>query len=595
MARLADPWCGPNTPVRMIIPVTVLALAWFIVINHVYVRRVRANKTSGFGHTFYKETTSFLYRFLVVGAAFSTVAVLLMGINNDHTKVVSLVRLQRTVDASERGLRTIGLTPASTFVLLLLVYGLLLAVRHGRIKWPAKLAHVRPRVDHALPGVLLFAFIVFFLSRVGDASLDPTPRIREIREGYAAYRAELRRELAERVALHGTATLRVNTPDLQAIDALRDSLWRSRDAVLAAYAAAPVQAGAPIRVARVDTVRPDWTDAERQIIRRLDGINAGGSLERPVMAPGEEVPRWLSVQRIRDLREEVARARERRHADQAARAVVLGDAVTRAGGAAITMFLADIPEPVIEAELRERLADFEQLDPTLLYLPSLFLDATDSRLRARFADQAIQTISRQAESDDSLAVVLDSAAGRVAAELHQPTLDASVWVGLERRVRAAIDDARARARAVEQARQAAARAAARPTTVAEAPPPPPPTPRVDTLWAELVGFWLASEGAGQSFTVDLRGNDELRQEAIRLLGHPADSVTLTPPVEELRSLSESYRAYVRDLGGNLAERELEELVQAAKSESSPARRTQVITTRVLQRLPQALSPGMGVR
>jgi hypothetical protein len=580
----------------MIIPFTVLALAWFIVINHVYVRRVRANKASGFGHTFYKETTSFLYRFLVVGAAFSTVAVLLMGINNDHTKVVSLVRLQRTVDGAERGLRMIGLTPATTFVLVLLVYGLLLAVRHGRIKWPARLAQERPRVDHALPGLLLFAFIVFFLSRIGDASLDPTLRIREIREGYAAYRAELRRELADRVAFHGTAQLRATTADLQAIDKLRDSLWGSRESVLAAYAAAPVQAGTPIRVARVDTVRTNWTDAERQILRRLDGIDVGGSLERPVMAPGEEIPRWLSVQKIRDLREDVARVRERRHADQSARAVVLGDAVTRTGGAAITMFLADVPEPVIQAELRERLADFERLDPTLSYLPSLFLDAADSRLRARFADQAIQTIGRRAESEDSLAAVLDTAAVRVAAELQKPTLDATVWVGLERQVRAAIEDARARRRAIEVARQAAARAAARPATVAEAAPSPPPsTPRVDTLWNELVGFWLTSEGAGQSFTMDLRGNDELRQEATRLLGHAADTVTLTPPVEELRALSESYRAYVRELGGNMAERELDELVQAAKAESSPARRTQMITTRVLQRVPQALSAGLKVQ
>jgi hypothetical protein len=257
------------------------------------------------------------------------------------------------------------------------------------------------------------------------------------------------------------------------------------------------------------------------------------------------------------------------------------------------MFLADIPEPVIEAELRERLTDFDQLDPTLLHLPPLFLDATDSRLRARFADQASQTIARQADSDDSLAVVLDSAAGRVATELHQPTLDASVWVGLERRVRAAIDDARARQRAVDAARAAAARPPARPTTVAAAPPPP--TPRVDTLWNELVGFWLASEGAGQSFTMDLRGNAELRQEATRLLGRAADSVTIAPPVDELRALSESYRAYVRELGGTMAERELEELVQAARAESSPARRTQVITTRVLQRVPQALSAGMGIR
>ena len=578
----------------MIIPVTVLALAWFIVINHVYVRRVRANKASGFSHTFYKETTSFLYRFLVVGAAFSTVAVLLMGINNDHTKIVSLVRLQRTVDGAERGLRMIGLTPATTFVLVLLVYALLLAVRHGRIKWPARLAQARPRVDHALPGLLLFAFIVFFLSRIGDASLDPTLRIREIHEGYAAYRAELRRELAERVAFRGTAQLRATTADLQAIDKLRDSLWGSRESVLAAYAAAPVQAGTPIRVARVDTVRTNWTDAERQILRRLDGIDAGGSLERPVMAPGEEVPRWLSVQKIRDLRQDVARVRERRHANQASRAVVLGDAVARAGGAAITMFLADIPEPVIQAELRERLADFERLDPTLPYLPPLFLDATDSRLRARFADQALQTIDRRADSEDSLAAVLDTAAVRVAAELHQPTLDASVWVGLERQVGAAIEDARGRRRAIEAARQAAARAAARPTTVAEAAPPPS-TPRVDTLWNELVGFWLASEGAGQSFTMDLRGNDELRQEATRLLGHAADTVTLTPPVEELRALSESYRAYVRELGGNMAERELDEMVQAARAESSPARRTQVITTRVLQRVPQALSAGLKIQ
>src|SRR5687767_2592123 len=120
----------------MIIPVTVLALAWFIVINHVYVRRVRSNKTSGFSHTFYKETTQFLYRFLVVGAAFSSVAVLLIGLNNDHTKLSSLVRLQRTVDAAEQGLRMIGLTPATTFVLLLVVYALLLTVRHEQIKWP---------------------------------------------------------------------------------------------------------------------------------------------------------------------------------------------------------------------------------------------------------------------------------------------------------------------------------------------------------------------------------------------------------------------------------------------------------------------------
>jgi hypothetical protein len=582
----------------MIIPVTVLALAWFIVINHVYVRRVRANNTSGFGHTFYKETTSFLYRFLVVGAAFSTIAVLFMGINNDHTKLGSLVRLQRTVDGAERGLRFIGLTPATTFVLLLLVYALLLAVRHGRIKWPARLANARPRIDHALPGVALVVFIVFFLSRIGDASLDPTLRIREIREGYAAYRTELRQELAERVAGRGTERLRASTADLRAIDALRDSLWRSRDAVLAAYAAAPVQAGQPIRVARVDTVRPTWTDAERQIIRRLEGVDAGGSFGRAELDAQDEVPRWLSVQRIRDLRDEVAHAREQRLADEGARAVILGDAIKRTGSAAITMFLADIPEPVIEAELRERLTDFQQLDPTLPYLPRLFLDAAESRLRARFADQASVTINQQPESDASLGATLDSAARRVAAEIQQPSLDASIWVGLERRVRLAIDDARARARAVEAARDAVARAAAGPTTVVQVPPPPtpPPTPaRVDTLWTELVGYWLTSDGAGESFTMDLRGNEELRREAARVLGRETDTLTLNPPAEELRALSDNYRAYVRDLGGDMAVRELEELVEAAKAESTSAGRIRLITMRALQRVPQALSAGMGVR
>jgi hypothetical protein len=92
----------------MIIPVTVLALAWFIVFNHVHVRRVRAGTTSGFGHTFFKETTQFLYRFLVVGAAFSTLAVLLMGLNNDHTKLASLERLQTGVDGSERRMTFVG-------------------------------------------------------------------------------------------------------------------------------------------------------------------------------------------------------------------------------------------------------------------------------------------------------------------------------------------------------------------------------------------------------------------------------------------------------------------------------------------------------
>src|SRR3712207_9207115 len=98
----------------MIIPVTVLALAWFIVFNHVHVRRVRAGNTAGFRHTFFKETTQFLYRFLVVGAAFSTLAVLLMGVNNDHTRLASLERLRAGVDGSERALWAVGLTPGST-------------------------------------------------------------------------------------------------------------------------------------------------------------------------------------------------------------------------------------------------------------------------------------------------------------------------------------------------------------------------------------------------------------------------------------------------------------------------------------------------
>jgi hypothetical protein len=577
----------------MIIPVTVLALAWFIVINHVYVRRVRASKTDGFGHTFYKETTQFLYRFLVVGAAFSSVAVLVMGLNNDHTKLASLVRLQRTMDGAERGLRMVGLTPATTFVLLLVVYGLLLAVRHDALKWPGRLGKIRPRVDRVLPALALFTFIVFFASRVGDVSLDPTERVREIREGYATYRAELRQELAERVAAYGTEQLRAGSPDLRAIDALRDSLWRARDAVLAAYAAAPVQAGQPIRVARVDTVRQTWTDAERQVIRRLDGVDATSSLTRVVVDPSDEVSRSLSVQQVRDLREAVARARERRQADDAARPVILGDAVKRTGTATITMFLGDVPEPVIEAELRERLTDFGQLDPTLPYVPRLFADATESRLRARFADQVSLAVSQQAESAGPLDGTLDSAAHRVAAELQQPSLEASAWVGLVRRVRAAIEDARSRARAIDAAR----RAAERPVAVAQAPPPPPPptNARVDTLWNELVGLWLADAGAGESFTMDLRGNDELRREAVRLLGRETDTLTLAPPVAGLRALSENYNQYVRELGGELAERELEELVQAARAESSPARRIQIITTRALQRVPQALSAGLGIR
>jgi hypothetical protein len=578
----------------MIIPVTVLALAWFIVINHVHVRRVRANKTTGFGHTFFKETTQFLYRFLVVGAAFSSVAVLLMGLNNDHTRLASLVPLQRGLDGAERGLRTVGLTPATTFVLLIVVYLLVLAVRQERIKWPDRLGAVRPRADRALPAVALFTFIVFFASRIGDASLDPTSRIREIREGYAAYRAELRQELAERVADRGTERLRATSADVQAIDALRDSLWRARDAVLAAYAAAPVQAGQPIRVARIDTVRPTWTDAERQLIRRLEGIDAAGSLARPAAVPSDEAPRSLSVQRTRDLRESIARERERREAERTSRAVVLGDAVTRIGSAVIMMYLGDVAEPVIEADLRERLTEFAQLDPTLRYVPRLFLGATESRLRARFADQISLTIHRQADSDEPLGATLDSAARRVAAELESPSLEASVWVDLERRVRAAIADARSRARAIEAARRAAEQRLAS----AQAPPPAPaaaPSQRVDTLWNELVTLWLAADGLGESFTVQVGENEALRREATRLLGRETDTLTLNPTADALRALSENYNRYVRELGTQGAERELEELLQAARAETTPARRVQVITVRALQRVPGALSTGLGIR
>ncbi|MFN2567193.1 MAG: hypothetical protein ABR499_19535 [Gemmatimonadaceae bacterium] len=574
----------------MIIPVTVLALAWFIVMNHVYVRRVRANKTEGFGHSFYKETTQFLYRFLVVGAAFSTLAVLLMGLNNDHTKLASLVRLQRGVDGTERGLRVVGLTPGTTFVLLIVVYLLLLAVRQEWMKRPGRLGVARSWADRILPALALFTFVVFFASRIGDASLDPTARIREIREGYTTYRAELRQELAAQAAAHGTEQLRAGSPDFRAIDGLRDSLWRARDAVLAAYAAAPVQAGQPIRVARVDTVRPTWTDAERHFIRRLDGVDA---LIRPAPTPDDEVPPSLSVQRIRDLREAVARERERRERQNQARAVVLGDAIKRIGTAAITMYLGDVSEAAIEAELRELLADFAQLDPTLPYIPRLFLDATESRLRARFADQLSFTIRRQADSDDPLGTTLDSAARRVAAELQSPSLDASIWVNLERRVRAAIADARSRARAIEAARRAALQ-----PRVAVAPPPPVATAsqqRVDTLWNELVGLWLADAGLGETFTVTVGDNEALRREAARLLGREADTLTLSPTVDALRSLSETYGQYVRGLGAEPAERELGELVQAAKAESTPARRVQIITTRALQRVPQALSTGLGIR
>ena len=329
------------------------------------------------------------------------------------------------------------------------------------------------------------------------------------------------------------------------------------------------------------------------MIRRLDEADASSSLGRPVVDPNEEVPRSLSVERVRELRSAVARARAQREAEHGARAVILGDAITRVGAVAITMFLGDVSEPVIEAELRERLTDFAQLDPTLPYMPRLFLDATENRHRARFADQASLVTTNQADSDEPLGAALDSAARRVAAELQQPSLDASVWVGLERRVRTAIDDARSRARAIEAAR----RAAARPVTVAVAPPPPPPvrTARSDTLWNELVSVWLASDGVGESFTMDVRGSEELRREAARLLGREADTLTLNPSVEGLRALSENYNEYVRELGGELAERELDELVQAAKAESTPARRVQVITIRALQRVPQGLNAGLGVR
>jgi hypothetical protein len=584
----------------MIIPVTVLALAWFIVLNHIHVRRVRANKTSGFAHTFFRETTQFLFRLLVVGAAFSTLAVLLMGLNNDHSKLSTLERLQAGVDGSERGLRFVGLTPGTTFALLLLMYGLLLLVRYERIKWPGRLGgEVRPRIARALPGLALFAFIVFFASRVGDASLDPTARVREIREGYAAYHAELRQELGERVATRGTEMLRAESADLRAIDGLRDSLWRARDAVLVAYAAAPVQAGRPIRVARVDTVRPTWSDAERQIIRRLEGADALSSVAREAAGANADVPRSLSVQRIRDLRDAIARERERRETERASRGVVLGDAVSRIGATVITMSLGDVSRTVIEADLRDRLADFARVDPTLAHVPRLFLDATESRVRARFADQSLAVIREQAESDEPLPTVLTTAAQRVASELRPGSLEASVWVALERQVRAAIDDARSRARAVDAARRTATEAAAAPR-VAAAPRTPAAdslrAQRVDTLWNELVGLWLASDAVGQSFTVDVRDNEALRREATRVLGREADTLlTLSPSADGLRVLSESYNNYVRDLGDERAERELADLVQAAKAESSAARRVQIITTRVLQRVPQALSTGLVAR
>jgi hypothetical protein len=573
----------------MIIPVTVLTLAWFIIINHVYVRRVRASKTAGLGNTFYKETTQFLYRFLVVGAAFSSAAVLLIGLNNDHTKLANLTRLQRGVDGADRVLRTVWLTPATTFVLLLLIYGLTLAVRHEQLQWPAKLRTVRSRADRILPALALFVFMIFFASRVGDPSFDPSARVRDIREGYASYRAEMQRELAARTAERGTEQLRAASADLRAIDGLRDSLWRARAAVLTAYASVQTQSEQPVRLARIDTVRGTWTDSERQIVRRIGdaGSDAAAFLPAPVANVTDEVPRSLSVERTRALREELARERARREADQRARPVILGDAVKQIGNAAITMYLGDVAESLIAVTLSDRLAEVDQIDPTLRYVPPLFLDAMDSRVKARFADQASLIGSRQAEADEPLASTLDSSTRRVVAELRPASLDPAGRTELARRLRVAIDDARARIRAIEAARRAAERQLAS----AEAPP----SERVDTLWNELVTLWLGSDGPGEGFTLDLRDNEALRREAARVLGRDADSVTLTPPADALRLLSENYNHYVRGLGDERAERELEELVQSARAEPTPARRVQVITIRALQRVPQALNTGLGIR
>ena len=90
---------------------------------------------------------------------------------------------------------------------------------------------------------------------------------------------------------------------------------------------------------------------------------------------------------------------------------------------------------------------------------------------------------------------------------------------------------------------------------------------MDTLWNELVTLWLAADGLGESFTVEVGDNEALRRQAARLLGREADTLTtltLNPSVDALRLLSENYNHYVRDLGAERAERELEELVQAAR-------------------------------
>jgi hypothetical protein len=162
-------------------------------------------------------------------------------------------------------------------------------------------------------------------------------------------------------------------------------------------------------------------------------------------------------------------------------------------------------------------------------------------------------------------------------------------------VRAAIADARSRARAIEAARRAAEQRLA---SAAEEPPPPTPaapSQRVDTLWNELMTLWLAADGLGESFTLQVGENEALRREAARLLGREADTLTLNPTADALRTLSENYNRYVRDLGAERAERELEELLQAARTETTPARRVQVITVRALHRVPGALSTGLGVR
>ena len=118
---------------------------------------------------------------------------------------------------------------------------------------------------------------------------------------------------------------------------------------------------------------------------------------------------------------------------------------------------------------------------------------------------------------------------------------------------------------------------------------------MDTLWSELVSLWLTPGGIVETFTLAVGGNDALRREANRLLGRDADTLTLTPSRDGLRALSESYNGYVTNLSDADAERELAELVQAARAESTPARRVQIITSRALHRVPQALTAALGVR